>query len=155
MSQVEQRQPDPHTLIRILKKIPFFSGLQDFEYEALLNICRILPQVAGTPLFYSGEPGHQMYLVLSGQIEIRTPKGMINCAVGPGEIIGEVALVMSLPKRSADAIVVSESVLLVISREDVEALLAKAPRVSYLIMRNIAQVLAERMIANNRRLDGY
>jgi CRP-like cAMP-binding protein len=155
MSQLEQRQPDPLTLIRILKKIPFFAGLQDFEYKALLNICRILPQVAGTALFYAGEPGHQMFLILSGKIEIRTPKGMINCVLGPGEVIGEVALVMTLAKRSANAVVMEESVLLAISREDVEALLSRAPRVSYLIMRNVAEVLAERMIANNRRLDGY
>lgn len=155
MVRPEQRQPDPNTLIRILKKIPFFSGLQDFEYEALLNICRIMPQVAGSILFRSGDSGHQMYLILSGQVEIRTPKGRINLALGPGDIIGEVALVMSLPKRSADAILIEDSVLLAISREDVEKLLARAPRVSYLIMRNIAQVLAERMIANNRRLDGY
>ena len=155
MAPPENRQTDPRTLIRILKKIPFFAGLQDIEYEALLNICRIMPQVAGATLFNAGDSGHLMYMVLSGQVEIRTPKGRVNCAIGPGEIIGEVALVMDMPRRSADAIVMQESVFLMISREDVEALLSKAPRVSYLIMRNIAQVLAERMIANNRRLDGY
>jgi CRP/FNR family transcriptional regulator, cyclic AMP receptor protein len=145
--------PDRQLLMRIIKRIPFFAGLQDWEYEMLLTICHVSHHAAGSELFHAGEPGHHMYLLLSGSLEISTPGGQIQLQLKPGEVIGEIAVVTTPPRRSADAIILEDSILIAINREEVEALVSSAPRVSYLIMRNVARVLAERLIANNRRID--
>jgi CRP/FNR family transcriptional regulator, cyclic AMP receptor protein len=55
----------------------------------------------GEVLFREGDPGDVMFAVVEGQVEL-TRDGMVIEQVGPGGIIGEMALIDSAP-RSATA----------------------------------------------------
>ena len=56
----------------------------------------------GQIIFREGEPGDSMYVILEGEIEIRVHDKAIDTS-GPGQIIGEMALVDKSP-RSATAV---------------------------------------------------
>jgi signal-transduction protein with cAMP-binding, CBS, and nucleotidyltransferase domain len=57
---------------------------------------------AGTTIFEEGQPGHVMYVILDGEVEILVGDQRL-AAIGPGEVFGEMALV-DLEARSASAI---------------------------------------------------
>ena len=54
---------------------------------------------AGTALFTEGEPGDVMYAVISGEIKV-TLGGQVVEQVGPGGILGELALIDASPRAA-------------------------------------------------------
>jgi diguanylate cyclase len=75
----------------------------------------------GTLLFAEGDAGSSAYLIDYGKIEIflvREGRETILATRGPGEIVGEMAIIDSRP-RSASARVVEDSDLIVITAEQI------------------------------------
>lgn len=108
----------------------------------------------GTRLFREGEPGDKAYLIMDGMIEISKKVGedetAVIAALGKGEIIGEMALIDDQP-RAATARVSQHAQLMVITRDDMEARLAKTdPVVRQLLktfvnrLRSVTSKAAER-----------
>jgi diguanylate cyclase len=83
---------------------------------------------AGTLLFAEGDSGGAAYLIQSGEVEIfatRDGVDLILARRGPGELIGEMAIIVR-GRRSAAARVVSDCVLLVVTREQIAHRVANA-----------------------------
>ena len=108
----------------------------------------------GTRLFLEGDSGDKAYLVLAGTVEISKKVGedetAVIAALGKGEIIGEMALIDDQP-RAATARVSQHAQLMVITRDDMEARLAKTdPVVRQLLktfvnrLRSVTSKAAER-----------
>jgi CRP-like cAMP-binding protein len=145
------RAISPATVIRILKKIPLFFGMLDREYEQMVSVFHLVQFPQGACIFREGDKGQEMFVLLAGEVEIISEKvGRLHVAQ-PGEIFGEIALVTPL-NRTATVVVRDEATVMRIGRDDIETLLGKAPRISYLIMKHIAEALAERLAAANHRL---
>src|SRR5688500_9668207 len=78
--------------------------------EKLRNISQLVAMLEGKPktlkagdvLFEQGQPGTQMFVVQSGSLELRV-NGNVVGSVGPGGVIGEMAIVDRGP-RSATAV---------------------------------------------------
>ena len=139
--------------ITILRKIPVFAGLQDSEYAHLIDLCHVGRYEAGEVLFNEGEHGHDMFILLAGRIDITTSRAGLIYTAEPGEIVGEIAVVNGV-KRTATAVARETSAVFRVGRGELDLLLARAPRLSYVLMRNIAGMLAGRLvIANNRMSD--
>ena len=86
---------------------------------------------AGTVLFEEGQPGEHMYVVTSGQVEIRRKVGEIDRVLAvlmPGDFFGEMAILNNRP-RSATAVTRVESRLLVIEGRMFEAMLRARPEI--------------------------
>ena len=80
---------------------------------------------AGTVLFREGDPGTEMYVIQSGEVEISRMVGdrrQSLAVLPPGEFFGEMAIVNDRP-RSATATVRRRSRLLVIDGHTFEAML--------------------------------
>jgi diguanylate cyclase len=76
---------------------------------------------AGTLLFAEGDAGSSAYLIDSGRIEIflvREGREVILAVRGPGEIVGEMAIIDSRP-RSASARVAADCDLTIITAEQI------------------------------------
>jgi CRP-like cAMP-binding protein len=102
----------------------------------------------GTVLFRDGELGDEMYAVIDGEIEIVKHGRRIE-AIGPGGIVGEMAVVDGSP-RSADAIARLESRLSRIDRPRFEHLVANHPTFALQVM----SVMAERLRKGNEDAAG-
>ena len=74
------------------------------SYLEALMLCHDQPLALaeGQKLFDEGEPGHQMYIVRSGTLELRLGRRVLEI-VGPGGVVGEMSLVDPAP-RSATAV---------------------------------------------------
>ena len=94
----------------------------------------------GTVLFEEGQPGDYMYVVQSGEIEIRRQVGeteRVLAVLPAGEFLGEMAILNGRP-RSATAVVRTAARLLVIEGRTFEAMLRARPEIAMRIIKSLA-----------------
>ena len=106
--------------------------------EALERLAREF--AAGTVLFEEGEPGDHMYIVVSGEVELRRQVGdaeRVLAVLPAGEFFGEMAILNSRP-RSATAVVRSAARLFVIDGTTFEAMLRARPEIALRIIKALA-----------------
>ncbi len=95
---------------------------------------------AGTVLFEEGQPGDFMYVVTTGEVEIRRMVGeteRVLAVLPAGEFFGEMAILNARP-RSATAVVRIDSRLLVIEGRTFEAMLRARPEIALRIIKSLA-----------------
>ena len=129
--------------LEVLKSMPLFRYLSYTELVRVMNIAEVKWFEAGEHLITEGEPGEDMYVVLSGRIQILKNGAEINM-LGKGSHFGEMALVDRGP-RSASAIAAEASRLLLIHRTDFYEIIKKEPGLSVKLLWSFVQVLAERL----------
>ncbi len=118
--------------------------------DALERFARDFP--AGSVLFEEGQPGDYMYVVQSGEVEIRRQVGdteRVLAVLRAGEFFGEMAILNSRP-RSATAIVRSNAArLLVIEGRTFEAMLRARPEIAL----RLIKALASRLESANQHIE--
>ena len=113
---------------------------------------------AGTVLFREGDRGNVMYVVHSGEIELRRQVGATAAFPGsservlavltPGQFFGEMALLKDRP-RSATAVVRHDARLLVIGATTLEAMLRARPEIAM----RIITTLTDRIENANQQIE--
>jgi CRP/FNR family cyclic AMP-dependent transcriptional regulator len=106
--------------------------------DALERFARDFP--VGAVLFEEGQPGDYMYVVQSGEVEIRRQVGeseRVLAVLPAGEFFGEMAILNGRP-RSATAIVRTAGRLLVIEGRTFEAMLRARPEIALRIIKSLA-----------------
>lgn len=115
----------------------------DLMDELVASIPLVRTRV-GTALYRQGDEGHTLHILLSGRLQVRvtTPEGPENVVAypQPGEVVGEMSL-FSGGTRAATIIAVRDSMLGVISRDDIDRLVARCPQVSS----NLARLIIARL----------
>jgi CRP/FNR family cyclic AMP-dependent transcriptional regulator len=101
---------------------------------------------AGETVFRQGERGDTVYLVLDGKVELRVGGRLVE-TVGPGGILGEMALIEQAP-RVATAAAKTACDLLQISEARFTAMIQQTPHFALQIMK----VMAARLRKMNVRL---
>lgn len=94
---------------------------------------------AGETVFSEREPGAVMYVVKEGEVDIRV-RGKTVETVGPGGIIGEMALIDQQP-RSATAVARTACQLVPINEERFQFLVQQTPYFALDVMRMVVQRL--------------
>jgi CRP-like cAMP-binding protein len=131
-----------------------FEGLSKRETNRIFDMGVLRVVEEGKLLFRKGEIGHEMYVILSGRIDIvedydmGETTGMTTLAeLRAGELFGEMAMFEQSHTRSAHALAKEASQVLVLSEEILDKLLkTKIPRK---FLANIITVLCHRLRATN------
>jgi len=113
-----------------LAEIEIFNALNDEDRNALAEVIDSRKISQGETLFQAGEPGDSLFIVRSGQIELYIKdtvgqKIVLNVATA-GDMFGELALLDS-GARTATALALSDTDLLVLDRGDLLLLFQKKP----------------------------
>lgn len=127
------------TLTQFLKKVPLLADLSDGDIDQLLEMSKVVELPAGTDLFAEGSVGEHAYIIKEGQLDIlkATSEGDLLLAVRQaGEVIGEMALLHQVA-RMATARARTDSVLLAISQEQFDHLLATSHSATRAILHNL------------------
>ena len=139
-----------HKALSILQKLSLFNGVLDREFEELLEICVISKFHAGQQIFEQGNSAQSLFVVLNGVVEISTPeKGVINI-MKQGEVFGELGVITSMPRLASASTLLDNTLLLEIKKSDLDFLIGREPHLSYGIMRNLADELAQRFVQVNK-----
>jgi len=102
---------------------------------------------AQSAVFRDGDAGDWMFGIIDGEIGI-VKEGVLIETIGPGGIIGEMALIDN-SARSADAVALTDARLSLIDKRRFEHLVANHPTFALQVMR----VMAERLRrANEQRV---
>lgn len=131
----------------ILRKVPAFAGLADEDCDAVLRVVRARKGNHGDVLFRQDQPGDAMVIVLEGELSctVRAPEGEREIArLGPGELVGEMALFDNEP-RSATVRTDRGATVLELSRAALARLRIEAPRVCAQIHGNMLLAIARRL----------
>jgi uncharacterized membrane protein len=116
--------------VEMLAGIEFFEMLDEDDRTALAGVIDYEKLDAEQVLFQTGEPGDALYVVRSGEIElyIKDTAGqkIVLNVVRQGEMFGELSLLDSGP-RSATAVALMKTELLVLDRDDLLLLFQKKP----------------------------
>jgi CRP/FNR family cyclic AMP-dependent transcriptional regulator len=114
----------------LLGIVPLFKLLDAAERSDLERALERREWSAGQRVFSAGEPGDSLYVVGTGSVElfVKDDAGtrIVLAVCGPGEVFGELSL-FDGGARTATAVAVEDSMLLVLDREDLLQFLRKHP----------------------------
>lgn len=143
-------------LLRTMKSIELFQGLNDAQLQQLATISRRETFNEGDVILHQDSTGDTMYIIAEGQVEISVldPKGKARLALylGEGQVFGEVAL-LDYGSRSATVTAVEDgTVVYAVSRDSFENLCMSDHLLGYLVMRNLALDLSFKLRHRNTDL---
>jgi len=131
--------PQPH------REIPLFEGLRPFQARMVVLMSHFASAVPGTLLTKRGELKSELYILLTGRVEVRRREGeRVIRRMGRGEVIGEMGLVRDRP-RSADLTVSEPTEYLVLDGAAVSRIRRRYPRIAATVMLNLTRILSDRL----------
>jgi CRP/FNR family transcriptional regulator, cyclic AMP receptor protein len=124
-----------------LSQIPIFDRLLPKDLETLSTLWSPRTLEPGEVLVRKGEPGSSMFVIEDGIVEIRIPdelqKKEIRVSVlHTGDFFGEISLLDGLP-RTATAVAMEETRLLVMRRDDFIEFILQRPSVAVAMLGEI------------------
>jgi CRP-like cAMP-binding protein len=125
--------------IDLLRTVPLFAGLGDHELERISTLADVVDLPDGRILTTQGQLGWEMFIVVEGRAAVDRDGQRIN-EVGPGEVIGEIALLDGGP-RTATVTLSEASRLLVLARREFQTLLDEFPTIRLQVMEAVAHRL--------------
>jgi CRP/FNR family transcriptional regulator, cyclic AMP receptor protein len=113
-----------------LADIKMFELLDEDDRVALAAMVDEKNVPSGQTLFQAGDPGDSLFIVREGQIELfikdTTGQKIVLHTAETGDMFGELAM-LDFGARSATAVALTESVLLVLDRDDLVMLFQRIP----------------------------
>ena len=128
----------PTSKVDALRSFPALARCSRRELEVLASSADECDLPSGHVLMWQGDPGAEAFLILSGRAEVATA-GEVIATVGPGEIVGEMALIDRLP-RTATVVATTPVRALVIGRRHMAALVDQPG-----VARGLLEVLTARL----------
>lgn len=111
-----------------LSKVSFFHGFAEAELNAVAALGDRMDIAAGDQIIDQGRVGDACYVIVEGSAAIFI-RGDFITAVGPGTMVGEMALVEHRP-RNASVTAETDMVLVSFGTEEFRKLLAKSPNLN-------------------------
>ena len=125
----------------LLARVPMFASCSRAELKALDGHATFRSVGVGRELVREGETGDELFILVDGTARVHRG-GQIVDHLGPGDFFGELAVLDPAP-RNATVIATAELDLLVLSRAQFEAVLAKAPGLTRSLLAGMARRLRE------------
>jgi CRP/FNR family transcriptional regulator, cyclic AMP receptor protein len=114
----------------LLATVPLFKLLDGSERADLERVFERRDFAAGERIFSLGEPGDSLYIVGTGNVELFVKDNagarIVLTVCGPGEVFGELSL-FDGGARTASALALENSTLLVLDRDDLLGFLRAHP----------------------------
>jgi len=126
--------------VDILRSARIFAELPDDVLGHLAEACVRRTYRRNQYLWFQGDEGARLVVVASGLVKVvlSSEQGdeVLLATLGPGETLGELALLDGAP-RSAAVVAVEPTTVLMLSRETVLALLGQQPTVLDAVLRSL------------------
>jgi len=142
--QFNSRARVDNLLMRLLSQVQLFNNFHRNDILELLQVMEKREFSAGEYIFYEGDPGESMYILIAGEVQVL--KGVLKrqiteiARLTPGESFGEMSLIENKP-RSASVVALNNCTVLKLRRQN----LTPIPNVAAKLHFNIAKLLATRL----------
>jgi glutaminase len=134
-----------------LAEQPLLAGLAPAELAELSALAVIRTYQQGERIVSTGDPASSLFFLRSGVVHVTLPDGIRLATLTAGMAFGEMALLET--HRSADVFADMSATAYEIRLADFERFREQHPKAGERIMRNLAQLLADRLIVANARVN--
>lgn len=136
----------------VLDRLELFDGLNAEQVQRVAGMSGYHRYDRGEAIFGPDEVGEEMYLILTGRVEIRMEDGADPVgAVGPGECLGEVAL-LTRKQHYCSAIATEPVEAGILTHEGMRELVRLRPDIGVVLYRNLALGLGDKLHRTDRTL---
>ena len=130
-----------HRHENLIRDVPLLARLPEEELKALASKGHVHNYTNGTAIFHEGDPGDALHIVIEGgvRIVVASPRGVeaTVALLGPGECVGDLALLDGRP-RSASAIASGSTKTLVVRRDDFTKWLSERPAAAAALLETLS-----------------
>lgn len=134
----------------VLANMPLFSRLSERELLRVMQAVQVREFKDGDVIIREGDKGDELFIVLEGKVRVSRGEQTLT-HLGPGEHVGEMALIRSVP-RSANVTAVGPAELIAIRRADFFEILRREHEVAVKMLWQFLGVLADRLDQTNSEL---
>ena len=135
-----QLHEDPH------ESIPLLKSMNDGDAKRFIAAATVISCEAEDVVINQGELGHEMFVILSGSVEVRI--GGVNgrpiADFGRGDIFGEVAF-LSEVERSATVVATSKIEILILTQSMLRNVMKSMPDAACQVLFNLSLILCGRL----------
>ena len=125
--------------IELLKSVPLFAGCSKNELRELAKTADEIDLRQGTVLTREGRPGREFFVLIDGTAEV-TQKGKKIADLGPGDWLGEIALITDSP-RTATVTATSAVDVLVITDRRFRSVVETMPSIALKVLASVGERL--------------
>jgi len=130
-------------IVSLLSRFEIFEGLDKDNLKELVSYLRIDKFARGDFVLRKGDPGRNLFLIVSGVVDVLSDDGMQIATMLKGDVFGEMSLLSGDPV-GATIKVIESAVVLQISGDNFKKILDKFPflqmSVSRLLVRRMAEI---------------
>ena len=132
----------------VIRRVPIFQELDETQLQNTLSVCQKCTFEEKHILFSEGDPSTDMYIILSGALQVRASTGSEIAIINEMGVVGEMGVLTEQP-RSANVIAYRTTEVLCIARKDLFKLMEKDRDMGVKIYRNVTHILSDRLRDNN------
>jgi CRP-like cAMP-binding protein len=125
-----------------IARVPLFTQCSKHDLGEIARFVDEIDVDAGRVLMTEGDVGHEAFVVVDGQATV-TRGGATVAEIGPGAVVGEMALIDRVP-RNATVTATTPMRLLVIGKREFSGLLDESPSFRTSIMAALAARVREK-----------
>lgn len=135
-------------LCSFLEATPVFKDLDWESIQKLARCMQVYEAPQGASIFFEGDQGTYMCIIMRGLIEIlkqdSTGENAHVTTVGPGKILGEMSLIDGEP-RSATCVALQKTLLVVLTKDNFQRINQTMPGLGLKVVTKIARMLSQRL----------
>jgi uncharacterized protein YjbI with pentapeptide repeats len=139
---VEEPDREIDTLVSLLGTFSMFQSLDEHDIRYLVSFLKMKEFRPGEIIIKKGDPGRNLFIIVSGQIEVLGDGGISIAFMGKGDVFGEMSLLSGSP-AGATIQVVEPTKSLFLNGVDFRKVLNKFPSLQMYFTRLLARRLAE------------
>jgi CRP/FNR family transcriptional regulator, cyclic AMP receptor protein len=130
--------------LELLRQVPLFAGCSKKELGEISTLADELSFPSGTKLIEEGRQGHEFFLLVEGEVDVRAKGRKVN-TLSDGAFFGEMALVSQRP-RNATVTTSSPVRVLVVHEQAFRRLLHDSPSIQLKVLQTLADRAAENAV---------
>jgi glutaminase len=134
-----------------LKEQALLAGLSDEELVDLTALGTARVYSAGQRIISAGEPASSLFFLQSGMVSVKLPSGVRLASLDEGMAFGEMTLLDE--RRTADVWADTNVLCLELPIAEFTRFRQEHPEIAERIARNLATILAKRLILANAKID--
>ena len=141
------------TLPEALQSVPFLNSFTDEQLDEVLSSSSFLQCEVGDAIIKEGTIDSRIYILLSGQLEVRVGGKTVTTIAHVGDVFGELALV-NHDKRLASVVAASKAICLAVDQKFLQDIHPREedPDFHAALYQFVARLVSKQLDATSRRL---
>lgn len=139
--------------IVLLQKVPIFANLRPEDLRRVALVCKERLFAPGDIICYEGDPGDELYIVVSGQVQVLTGFGSgqnrVLAVSTEGEAVGMMAILDDIPRSATLRAHGGPVRLLILGADEFKRILRERPEMAAEVIRVLSRLLRE----TNKRIE--